>query len=242
MKQTKQNRFRKILSGVLSAACVFSGTAMAGAAVANETAVEVSAATSSTTPAFSWDNATVYFLLTDRFCNGDTSNDNAYGRMKTVSGDSRATFHGGDFAGITKKINEGYFNDLGVNAIWMTAPYEQLHGYILGDGFAHYSYHGYYVTDYTEPDAAYGTRQEFQTLVDTAHEHGIRIIMDIVMNHAGYNDMIDMNEYNYGTLLSGWENVYNSGNLSEDIPTAAAMIAQEALKVFPISRQNRPSR
>ncbi len=215
MKQTKQNRFRKILSGVLSAACVFSGTAMAGAAVANETAVEVSAATSSTTPAFSWDNATVYFLLTDRFCNGDTSNDNAYGRMKTVSGDSRATFHGGDFAGITKKINEGYFNDLGVNAIWMTAPYEQLHGYILGDGFAHYSYHGYYVTDYTEPDAAYGTRQEFQTLVDTAHEHGIRIIMDIVMNHAGYNNMIDMNEYNYGTLLSGWENVYNSGNLSE---------------------------
>ena len=82
-----------------------------------------------------------------------------------------------DFKGITDKINDGYFNDLGVNAIWMTAPYEQLHGYILGDGFAHYSYHGYYVTDYTEPDAAYGTRQEFQTLVDTAHEHGILLIV-----------------------------------------------------------------
>ena len=214
MKSTTLKRFKKVLSGVLSAACVLSGTAMAGTALLNETSVEVNAAASST-PAFSWDNATVYFLLTDRFCNGDTSNDNAYGRVKTVAGDSRATFHGGDFAGITKKINEGYFNDLGVNAIWMTAPYEQLHGYILGDGFAHYSYHGYYVTDYTEPDAAYGTRQEFQTLVDTAHEHGIRIIMDIVLNHAGYNNMIDMNEYNYGTLLSGWESVYNSGNLSE---------------------------
>ena len=142
MKSTTLKRFKKVLSGVLSAACVLSGTAMAGTALLNETSVEVNAAASST-PAFSWDNATVYFLLTDRFCNGDTSNDNAYGRVKTVAGDSRATFHGGDFAGITKKINEGYFNNLGVNAIWMTAPYEQLHGYILGDGFAHYSYHGY---------------------------------------------------------------------------------------------------
>ena len=215
MKQTKQNRFRKVLSGVLSAACVLSGTAMAGAAVLNESAVEADAAAAASPSTFSWDNATVYFLLTDRFKNGDPSNDNAYGRVKTVAGDNRATFHGGDFAGITQKINDGYFNDLGVNAIWMTAPYEQLHGYILGDGFAHYSYHGYYVTDYTEPDAAYGTREEFKTLVDTAHEHGIRIVMDIVLNHAGYNNMIDMNEYNYGTLLSGWESVYNSGNLSE---------------------------
>ena len=215
MKSTNMNRFRKILSGVLSAACVFSGTAMAGVTIANDSGVTASAAEERTgAKAFSWDNATVYFLLTDRFCNGDTSNDNAYDRMKTVAGDSRATFHGGDFAGITKKIKEGYFDDLGVNAIWMTAPYEQLHGYILGDGFAHYSYHGYYVTDYTEPDAAYGTKQEFQTLVDTAHEHGIRVIMDIVMNHAGYNNMIDMNEYNFGTLLDGWKGVYNSGDIA----------------------------
>ena len=212
----KHNFFKRALSGVLSAACVLSGTAFAGmTALSSDEPIEAKAATASSTPEFSWDNATVYFLLTDRFKNGDTSNDNAYDRVKTVAGDSRATFHGGDFKGITDKINDGYFNDLGVNAIWMTAPYEQLHGYILGDGFAHYSYHGYYVTDYTEPDAAYGTRQEFQTLVDTAHEHGIRIIMDIVMNHAGYNNMIDMNEYNYGTLLDGWESVYNAGNLSQ---------------------------
>ena len=211
----KNKFFKRALSGVLSAACVFSGTAFAGTvAMTNDAPIEAKAAASTDTPQFSWDNATVYFLLTDRFKNGDTSNDGAYDRVKTVAGDSRATFHGGDFKGITDKINDGYFNDLGVNAIWMTAPYEQLHGYILGDGFAHYSYHGYYVTDYTEPDAAYGTRQEFQTLVDTAHEHGIRIIMDIVMNHAGYNNMIDMNEYNYGTLLDGWKATYDAGDLS----------------------------
>ena len=205
----KTSIFKRVLSSVLSAACVVSGTAFAGATLATQSGFTVNAATASDLPAFSWDNATVYFLLTDRFCNGDTTNDNAYGRQDIDVGDQRATFHGGDFAGITKKINEGYFNDLGVNAIWLTAPYEQIHGYIVGgSNYYHYSYHGYYVLDYTETDKAYGTEQEFQTLVDTAHEHGIRIVMDIVMNHAGYNSMLDMYEFNYGTLKSNWRNFY----------------------------------
>lgn len=172
----------------------------------------VSATTDGGDPStFSWDNATVYFLLTDRFLNADKSNDNAYGRQDPNVGDQRATFHGGDFAGITQKINEGYFNDLGVNAIWLTAPYEQIHGYIQGgDNFYHYSYHGYYVLDYTQTDKAYGTEEEFRTLVDTAHEHGIRIIMDVVMNHAGYCSMYDMNEYGFGALADGWQTFYQN--------------------------------
>ena len=158
---------------------------------------------------FSWDNASVYFLMTDRFYNGNTSNDHSYGRATDASGKALSgwntapgTFHGGDFAGVTKKINEGYFDNLGVNAIWISAPYEQIHGYVdSGDGhFAHYSYHGYYVLDYTETDANFGTKAEFKTLVDTAHSHGIRVIMDIVMNHAGYNNIVDMETYNYGTI------------------------------------------
>ena len=159
---------------------------------------------------FSWDNASVYFLLTDRFCNGNTSNDHSYGRAtdsggKPISGweSNPGTFHGGDFAGITKKINEGYFDKLGVNAIWLSAPYEQIHGYVTPgepNDFSHYSYHGYYVLDYTEPDLNFGTRQEFQTMVDTAHNHGIRIVMDIVMNHAGYNTIKDMLTYNFGSF------------------------------------------
>ena len=161
---------------------------------------------------FTWDNATVYFMLTDRFKNGNTSNDHSYGRTldkdgKPISGWDTApgTFHGGDFAGITQAIEEGYFSDLGVNALWISAPYEQTHGYCdSGNGhFAHYSYHGYYVLDYTETDANFGTPEEFETLVDTAHEHGIRVIMDIVMNHCGYNTVADMEEYHFGTLLPG---------------------------------------
>ena len=161
---------------------------------------------------FTWDNATVYFMLTDRFRNGNTSNDHSYGRTLDKDGNpipgwdtAPGTFHGGDFAGITQAIEEGYFTDLGVNALWISAPYEQTHGYCdSGNGhFAHYSYHGYYVLDYTETDANFGTPEEFETLVDTAHEHGIRVIMDIVMNHCGYNTVADMEEYGFGTLLEG---------------------------------------
>jgi alpha-amylase len=174
---------------------------------------------------FTWDNATVYFLLTDRFKNGNTSNDHSYNRGLNQDGsvasisDTRATFHGGDFAGVTQAIEEGYFDNLGVNALWISAPYEQIHGYVVGDNsspsYAHYSYHGYYVLDYTQTDANFGTAEEFETLVDTAHEHGIRVVMDIVMNHAGYNSTYDMKEYNFGTVSSGWESIYyNFNNIS----------------------------
>ena len=219
MTKSKTSKFKRVMCGLLSTLTVLSGTAAAGTAVTSTTAsaaeitAEASAAkTSEVTPAtFSWDNATVYFLLTDRFLNGDKSNDNAYHRQEINVGDTRATFHGGDFAGITQKINEGYFNDLGVNAIWLTAPYEQIHGYIQGgSNFYHYSYHGYYVLDYTQTDKAYGTEEEFRELVDTAHENGIRIIMDIVMNHAGYCSMYDMNEYGFGELASGWDSWYKN--------------------------------
>ncbi len=160
---------------------------------------------------FSWDNVNMYFLLTDRFYNGNTSNDHAYGRALDANGQplsgwntAPGTFHGGDFAGLTQKIEEGYFDKLGVNALWISAPYEQIHGFVdSGDGhFAHYSYHGYYVLDYTETDANFGTKEEFKTLVDTAHKHGIRVVMDIVMNHAGYNNIADMEEFNYGTITN----------------------------------------
>ena len=215
MSQKKHGLFRKTLSALLSAACIFSSAAVTGAAMSTT----VSAAEKKDAPAFSWDNASVYFLLTDRFYNGNTSNDHSYNRGcdatgNVVSGWSQeAAFQGGDFAGITKKIDEGYFEDLGVNAIWLSAPYEQIHGYVVGGNgspsFAHFSYHGYYVLDYTETDANFGTKAEFETMVDTAHEHGIRIVLDIVMNHAGYNDLKTMDEFGFGSA-SGWQSYYYS--------------------------------
>lgn len=213
MKTKKTVKLLSVLVALsLVICCVSFAFANVGAATVKEdTAVSAIAGSVVENDGFTWDNATVYFLLTDRFRNGNKSNDHSYQRATDQNGNplsgwetSPGTFHGGDFAGITDAINEGYFNDLGVNALWISAPYEQIHGYCdSGKGFAHYSYHGYYVLDYTEADANFGTEEEFETMVDTAHEHGLRVIIDIVINHSGYNTVKDMEEYNFGTLLSG---------------------------------------
>lgn len=154
---------------------------------------------------FSWDNALIYFVMTDRFYNGNKSNDTSYGRIKQDNkGKNIGTFHGGDIAGLTQKLD--YLDELGVNAIWISAPYEQIHGWVGGGNngdFAHYAYHGYYVLDYTGIDKNMGTVEEFRTFVNAAHEKGIRVVMDIVMNHTGYENMKDMEEYGYGSLTAG---------------------------------------
>lgn len=164
---------------------------------------------------FSWDNVNMYFVITDRFVNGETSNDHSYGRGQDGSGkevagyDTKAGYwHGGDIVGLTQKIEDGYFDNLGTDAIWITAPYEQIHGGMCADGFKHFAYHGYWVLDYTEPDKNIGTAEEFEKFVDTAHSHGIRVVMDIVMNHAGYTNAVDANEYGYGGLNPSWKDVY----------------------------------
>lgn len=206
---------KKTLSAVLSIAIVAS-IAVTSTAVSTSA---VDGASGKDASSFSWDNASVYFLLTDRFNNGNTSNDHSYNRglnqdgtVATTINTDAGSFQGGDFKGITEKIKEGYFKDLGVNALWISAPYEQAHGYTVAtDGkksFPHYGYHGYYALDYTCTDANFGTVEEFKEMVDTAHANGIRIVMDVVMNHPGYATIYDMNEYSYGVLNKGWEKVY----------------------------------
>ncbi|TXF98107.1 alpha-amylase family glycosyl hydrolase [Massilia arenae] len=132
---------------------------------------------------FVWENATVYFLLTDRFNNGNPANDKAYGRKDDAA--TMRGFMGGDIAGITAKIKEGYFKDLGVNAIWFTPVVEQIHGSTDEGTGKSYGFHGYWAKDFTALDAAFGTEAELKELVDTAHANGIRIVFDVVMNHTG---------------------------------------------------------
>ncbi|WP_099610318.1 alpha-amylase [Vibrio fujianensis] len=150
--------------------------------------------------AFSWDNAIVYFVMTDRFYNGNPENDHSYGRSKDNQQEI-ATFHGGDLAGLTQKLD--YIESLGVNAIWITSPLEQIHGWVGGGDkgdFKHYGYHGYYHQDWTKLDANMGTKEELRTFIDTAHQKGIRVIWDVVMNHTGYATLADMQEFGFGKL------------------------------------------
>ncbi len=132
---------------------------------------------------FLWDNATIYFVLTDRFNNANSGNDHAYGRKADAA--PERGYAGGDLAGITAKIREGYFKDLGVDAIWISPPVEQIHaGTDEGQGKS-YAFHGYWARDFTSVDANLGTEDDVRTLVDTAHAHGIRVLLDVVMNHTG---------------------------------------------------------
>lgn len=156
---------------------------------------------------FTWDNVNAYFVLTDRFYNGDTTNDHSYFRQNGLSGDENvATFHGGDLAGLTQKLD--YFDKLGVNAIWITAPYEQAHGWVGGKNgaFPHYAFHGYYTLDWSSMDQNMGTVEELRTFVNACHSKGIRVIMDVVMNHVGYNNTQDMITYKHGYTehTDGW--------------------------------------
>jgi alpha-amylase len=134
-------------------------------------------------PPFLWENATVYFLLTDRFFNGNPDNDLSFDRKQ--DGALLRSFLGGDIKGITRKIEEDYFNNLGVSAIWLTPPVEQVHGSTDEGTGKTYAYHGYWAHDWTAIDPNYGSWDELKEMVDVAHEHGIRIILDVVLNHTG---------------------------------------------------------
>jgi alpha-amylase len=132
---------------------------------------------------FVWEGANLYFLLTDRFSNGNLLNDVNFNRTKE-SGKLRG-FEGGDIKGITKKIQEGYFTKLGVNAIWLTPIVEQIHGATDEGTGVSYGYHGYWARDWTALDPNFGTKEDLKELVNTAHSKGIRIVLDAVINHTG---------------------------------------------------------
>ena len=130
-----------------------------------------------------WNGATIYFLLTDRFENGDPGNDQALGRAH--DGGLFRNFEGGDLAGVRRKIEEGYFDSLGVDAIWLTPFVEQIHAAVDEGTGKTYGYHGYWTRDWTAVDPALGTRENLKAMVDAAHSHGIRVLMDAVINHTG---------------------------------------------------------
>jgi alpha-amylase len=130
-----------------------------------------------------WNSATVYFLLIDRFANGDSSNDRALGRGDDAS--VLRGFEGGDLAGVLQKLETGYFDSLGVSAIWMTPFVEQIHGSVDEGTGKTYGFHGYWTRDWTAVDPAFGTEADLRRVVAAAHRRGIRILMDAVINHTG---------------------------------------------------------
>lgn len=136
-----------------------------------------------------WQNATIYFLLVDRFNNGSVSNDHQFSRKN--DGAVLRNFMGGDIRGVTQKIEEGYFDKLGVNALWLTPVYEQIHGYWDDEWGRSYPFHGYWMLDWTSVDPNFGTEQDLKDFIATAHRHGIRVLADVVLNHTGPQTKVD---------------------------------------------------
>lgn len=138
---------------------------------------------------FNWKAANIYFLLVDRFNNGDTTNDMNFNRNKETA--KLRGFEGGDIKGIIQKIKEGYFTKLGINAIWLSPIVEQIHGEVDEGSGATYGFHGYWTKDWTVIDPNFGTKADLYDLVQIAHENGIRIVLDAVINHTGPVTKID---------------------------------------------------
>lgn len=130
---------------------------------------------------FSWNDAVIYMVMTDRFKNGNTSNDPA-----PSDASQGADWEGGDFAGVHQAIDDGYFDRLGVNTLWLSPYNRNPEGTFADADETHLvaGYHGYWPIDPTHVDSRLGQEQELVDLIAAAHEHGIRVVMDLVLNHV----------------------------------------------------------
>lgn len=131
-----------------------------------------------------WNDAVIYSILIDRFANGDSTNDRP---VKHDSLFAPANWHGGDLAGIIQKLDEGYFDSLGVNVLWLSPvnrstnqafrEYPPPHRYYTG-------YHGYWTTHHEEVEPRFGTMDDLKRLVAKAHARGMKVLLDFVANHT----------------------------------------------------------
>ncbi len=146
-----------------------------------------------------------YFLLPDRFNNGDPSNDVGADPGGTTDADvlrhgfllsNKGYYHGGDIKGVLDKLD--YIQDMGVTAIWM-APIFKNRPVQCGDtqsiATCSAGYHGYWITDFTDVDPHFGTKADLQALVTAAHARGMKVFFDIIVNHTA--DVIDYAEHQY---------------------------------------------
>ncbi len=157
-----------------------------------------------------------YFLMADRFANGDTSNDTGGltgGRLDTgFDPTDKGFYHGGDLKGVTSKLD--YIKGLGTTAIWLTPSFKNRPVQGSGDT-ASAGYHGYWITDFTQIDPHLGTNAEMKDLIAEAHAKGMKVFFDIITNHTA--DVIDYDPASY-TYIDKATSPYKdaNGNVFDD--------------------------
>jgi glycosidase len=159
----------------------------------------------------------IYFVMTDRYANGDTSNDRGglTGDDLSLTGydpTSDSYSHGGDLKGLTGGCTTGEgvarIKKMGFTTIWVTPPFKQ--EWVQGDSAA---YHGYWINDFLTIDPHWGTNADFKAFVDCAHSQGIKVVLDIVLNHTG--DVISYNGSGKAAIPAGRQNAKNPAWLNK---------------------------
>ncbi|WP_425245187.1 pullulanase-type alpha-1,6-glucosidase [Streptomyces sp. NEAU-NA10] len=143
-----------------------------------------------------------YFVMPDRFANGDTSNDRGglTGSRLTTGYDptDKGFYQGGDLKGLTKRLD--YIKGLGTTAIWMAPIFKNQP--VQGTGSnASAGYHGYWITDFTQVDPHFGTNKDLENLISKAHAKGMKVFFDVITNHTA--DVVDYEEKSYDYLSKG---------------------------------------
>src|SRR5215813_4784718 len=150
-----------------------------------------------------WSSEIVYFVLVDRFADGDPANDRAVDRG------AKGAFHGGDLKGLLAQLDE--IASLGVTALWINPLVENIPGFVTGAGFPDWAYHGYWADDFTRLDARFGSPQDLRALVDACHARGIKVLLDVVYNHPGYGT-----HYLTDPKTRGWLRSTEHGGCGDD--------------------------
>jgi len=179
-----------LASSVFAFACLACGCT-SSAASAQKSSQKSSAARSEAIvrvePQQDWADAIIYFVLIDRFADGDPGNN------RNVDRSNPGGWHGGDLKGLTGQLNE--IADLGATAIWINPVQAQMPGGVFASGppetgtqggFEHTGFHGYWIDDFNSVDPHFGSEADLKAFVDAAHERGIKVLLDVVYNHAGY--------------------------------------------------------
>ncbi|GAB5409321.1 MAG: hypothetical protein BalsKO_16860 [Balneolaceae bacterium] len=155
----------------------------------------------------------MYFVLIDRFKDGNKANTRM---VDDPDIHPKANYYGGDFAGITQTIKDGYFDKIGINTLWLspiTQNPETAYGlWDQGGPITKFSgYHGYWPVSSSKTDDRYGTKKEFEELLDVAHENGMNVILDYVANHVHEEHPVYQNNPEWAT------NLYIDGKLNTQL-------------------------
>lgn len=157
----------------------------------------------------------IYQIVTDRFLDGNPSN-NPTGDLYDPTHTSLKKYFGGDWQGIINKINDGYLTGMGITAIWISQPVENIYAVLPDSTFGgSTSYHGYWARDFKKTNPFFGSFTDFQNLIATAHAHNIKVIIDFAPNHTSPASETDPTYgengrlYDNGVLLGGYTNDTN---------------------------------